>query len=265
VTLQYVGRAPDSDFVVVNKGYVDTRYSQLSADATYANAAAAAVIAGTNPGNTAGPLTTQAHVDTGDAAVAHKASVDAADATFLPLTRLGVPSGAASLDASVYVPSAQLPLASLLTDKVFTVVANPTINFTSHLVNTTAITEFAAATLAIPDPGYPYQILPFATVQGYANGVADRMYRTGTGSYGRVAILDQSSRVWGGVACTADPRPNYYSIIPHAAALATPSSAAPVTGATTLTMYFSMLSGNVVGYQFTNTNFAFYALIFPAV
>lgn len=264
MALQYVGRAPDSDFVVVNKGYVDTRYGQLSADATYTNAAAAAVIAGTNAGNTSGPLTTQSHTDAGDSVLAHKTDVNAADATFLALTDIGVASKAASLDTNLFVPSAQINLATLLTDKVATVAANPSVNFTSHLVTTTTITEFAAATLAIPDPGYPYHILPFATVQGAAVGVTDRLYRTGVGCYGRIAILDQNSRVWGGVACTGDPRPGYYHCLPHAASGATPTNTSPATGASTLTMYFSLLSGNASGYQFTNTNFVFYALMFSA-
>jgi hypothetical protein len=265
MTLQYVGRAPDSDFVLVNKGYVDTRYGQVSADATYTNTAAAAVIAGTNAGNTAGPLTTQTHVDAVDSALAHKSYVTAADATFLALTDVGVASKAASLDSNLFVPSAQINLSTLLTDKVATVAANPTVNFTTHLVNTTTITEFAAATLAIPDPGYPYHLLPFATVQGAAAGVTDRLYRNGVGCYGRIAIMDENSRVWGGVACTGDPRPNYYHCVPHALTGATPTNTPPAIGAHTLTMYFSLLSGNVSGFQFTNTNFVFYALIFSAV
>jgi hypothetical protein len=106
--LTYVGRSPDSDGIVVPKGYADTQRSTtaLTTAAVNAQVASAAAL-----------LTNQSYVDIQDAGLAKKAAVTAADTAYVSNTVLNAANGVAGLDSSGSLLTAQLPT-GMLTDRV---------------------------------------------------------------------------------------------------------------------------------------------------
>jgi hypothetical protein len=106
--LTYVGRNPDSDGIVVPKGYADTQRSTTALTTAAVNAQVASAVA---------LLTNQSYVDIQDAGLAKKADVTAADTAYVSNTVLNAANGVAGLDSSGSLFTAQLPT-GMLTDRV---------------------------------------------------------------------------------------------------------------------------------------------------
>jgi len=254
--LKYVGRVSvdTTEPALTPKKYVDDRYTlSLKVDASYVNGQVA--IAAAN-------LTSQAYVDNQDNQRAHKTAVDAADANYLATTLLGQPNGVATLDGSGFIPSAQLPAVQTVRKPTF---VNVTTTFLPAVRECLAINqqEFRAATLTVPDPGYPYQVLTFANLQGGAvNGTAPLNDQTGTSNYGQISILREDGKQYGRTITAGQREFDFWPVLPGVNEDDTPITYPLLTGTTVFNLYIGLYGGTT--YTFTNTAFAFYALVYPA-
>lgn len=108
-TLPYVGRVPDSDAIVVAKGYADSTNAAQALTTTYVNnqiASAAAL------------LTTQTYADTGDSGLAHRTDVTAADGAYLAASALNAANGVAGLDSGGNLLTALIPASGVAVDRI---------------------------------------------------------------------------------------------------------------------------------------------------
>lgn len=247
--LKNVGRAPNSDASMVTAGWVDERHAGVAVTPQYITDRVAAHAATVN-------LVDKAYVDAGDATRAKKAAVDAADANYVPLSARG--STVASLDAGAYIPPAQLPM--LLTERPSGFVEASRIFFTtSQLVASTTTKTYQAAVCEIADPGYPYQVLPMATICGVCPEPIDGLRRVGGSSRGKMTVLASDDTLFGGGVAANIRSRTFYSVIPTALQAATPTV---VEGPLTLHLWLALHSGTV--YRFEPTGFRFFCLLFPA-
>jgi hypothetical protein len=262
-TLQYRGRTPDTDAVIVPKGFADTTVTSLEPTVAY-------VSAQINTAITANTLVAQPYIDGVNANLAHTSAVDAADATYVPATAVNAPNGVAGLDAFGSVLTGQLP-AGVLTDDIIAVydvyTAGTIILSGAHTVVTGNLREYQIASITIPDPGYAWRALPLGWVQGGdVTAVAPPTRFQGTGNYGMLAVmapLGVSDQVHGVGICTDS---NFYRqcpLLPYAAPSQTALSVAPLIGGATLGLYASVYSGRT--YTFTNTGLVYQIFCFPAV
>lgn len=247
--LPYQGRAPDSDFTVVNKGYVDTRYAAVKVDNAYVNGAVAAEA--TN-------LATPSYADAGDATRAHKAAVDAADANYVLVSDKG--TSVASTDGSNFIPSGQLGTVTTSRKPVFKAVDT---TFLTGVQEVTVVTlkGFKVATMTIADPGYPYAVLPFAMIQGGSVNGTQSANGLGTGNYAQVSILRSSDDAkFGWSVTTGQKQLDFHLITPYAT---TGSAQQALTGSLQLDMWVGLYGGTT--YTFNPTGLQFWALVYPAV
>jgi len=253
MTLRYVGRSPDADGSVVNKGYVDSRYDLIKVDADYIEDEVA----------TYGlQLTTKSYVDAQDALRAKKSIVDAADAAYIPVTQRGVANGVASIGSDGYIPSGQLPTLQTSRQPIF---KNADTVFISGQINLTTVDVkgYRAATLTVADPGYPYHLLSFASVMGGSvNGTSPRPDK-GTGNYGQLTVLRQDDVVYGKAITNGNKVVEMTHVLPYGTASTNPSNYPPRTGATVLDLYLGLYGGTT--YSFFPTAFQFFCLVYPAV
>lgn len=247
--LRIVGRDPDSDASVTHKKYVDTRYTSVKVDQAVVDAAVA---------YEAQNLVVQSYVDQADAVLAHKTSVNTADSAYVLATQRAAANGVASIGSDGFVPTAQIP-AGLQTDRVIKLFDQPTVALTTRVVTTNNLKEYAAATLIITDPGYAYRALVFASVSGYHPVDS----APATGSYGKLAVLNQNDVVLAGGITTGNNGVCPHYAIPFAAQNVTPGSVSALVGTQTLTLYLSLWSG--VSYTFTNQELKFSALVYSAI
>jgi len=252
--LQYRGRAPDSDFHVVHKKYIDDRYATLKVDSAFINSAITAEIA--NQG-----LVTPSYVDAQDNLLAHKVNVDAGDATAIPVSALGAVNGVASLGPDIYVPSAQLP--PLQTERP--VFYKPADTYFLTGTATREVTqvnprEFKAATLTIPDLGYPYTPICFAIVRGGSLNGPNSTRALGTGCYAQITILRSDNVRFGYTLTTGQKAYDTFTCFP---AIDPNTPQTPLTGSNTFDLWFGMQTGTT--YTFSAVGLLFYALVMPAL
>lgn len=272
-TLQYVGRAPDTDSSLVPKSYADTLNSSIQVTTGFTS---------TQISSAAANLTTQTYVDSQNALWAKQAAVTTADNTFLPATSLNAALGAAGLTSAGNIITAQLPSSGIITDRVTqcysigalsgqagllggtlgTVThATGTILINgSHTVTTPTAREFQMCSLSLPDPGFPWVPMCYGLVQGDSSGGSTPTYRSqGNSNYGVLYVLPPGSNQPYGIAvCTSSIKTNTYPILSYAAANQTPSTVTPITGPLELDVWASCLSGN--SYTFYQANFTFFVM-----
>lgn len=285
-TLQYIGRSPDSDSTIVPKSYADAQQASLAVTTGVVNT----LISGSAVG-----LTSKAYVDSGDAAHAQQAAVIAADNNYVAASKLGVASGVASLDSSGNLITGQIPTSGVVTDRVATCYSIGTSSGStgglgglvgglvntvtgavgtillgtgsSHTCNTSSPREFKIATITIPDPGYPYRVLPFAWVQGNSSAGIDPGTRTlGNGDYGLLTCMPPSGvsdQVYGIAVCTASRFTDSYLLTPYAVLNQTNISVPAVTGSLILDLYGSCWSGAT--YTFYGTNLSYFVWVVPGL
>ena len=272
--LRYVGRPPDSDGCIAPKSYADTQYAAQAVTTAIVNNKIAIA---------AGTLTTKAYVDQQDALRAHKTDVSAADANYVVTTALGAPNGVASLDASGFLPAAQLP-AGIVTDRVarcFSIVspagvlggtpggteAVGSVQLTGeHVVSTTVPREYQIATISVPDLGYAYRVLPFAWVAGKAGGDIPATRHTGNSNYGLLSVMappEVGDTVYAAGVCTGTPYADMYGVVPYATPGQTPLTVPAINGALELRLYGSCWSGGA--YIFAPVNLVYFVLCLPAL
>ncbi len=253
MALKYVGRAPNNDAALVTKAYVDSQHDTLQADEAYI-ASAVTSYATTNN------LKTQAYVDTQDNNRAKKAAVTAADANYLPATDQGIAGGVASLNGSLYVPSAQLPTLVLENAVAYAEASGGNIFLnTEQTVTSSATKTFLAATLTINDPGFAYIVVPMAFVAGYCPAAVDGSRRVSGGSRGKMTVLTQTDALMGGGTTAGNRGNTVYPVLPTAALGTTPSS---LLGTTTLSLWLSLHSGT--SFVFAPGDFKFFAIVMSA-
>ncbi|ACH62208.1 hypothetical protein MYRNA_241 [Mycobacterium phage Myrna] len=251
--LDYVGRAPDSDYSVLPRRYVTERYDTIRVDQDFITADLANQAAATG-------LVAPSYVDQQDALRAKKANVDAADANYIPVSQVGAPNGVVPLDNNSYIASQYLP--TIQTERKMGFVAAQTVILSGDRV-CTAINpkEYLAATLTIPDPGFPYVPLLFAHILGGSvNGNAANR-GMGTGSYGQISILraDDTKYSW---SLTTSHKPlAYHTCVPFADNTVNPTTRPLLEGQHVFNLFLGLWSGNT--YTFNSTALQFYALVFP--
>lgn len=246
--LRYVGRDPDFQAALVHKNYVDTRWASVRVDNTFIDNQVAPVAA---------TLAVQSYVDAQDATKAKKTYVDSQDALYVPAIQRGAASGVAPLNASVQVPAANVP-SGIVTDRV--AVAAPTMTLimtgVQTVTSTTNTKEFLAATLAFPDPGYPWVPLLSGQVVGNATGT-DPTNGWGKGVYAQAIVFDSNNNVWARTVTTSNYHSAAFPLQPWAVS---GQASMTITGPMTLSLYlslFSRASGVTENYQFTPTGMIF--------
>jgi hypothetical protein len=261
--LDYVGRTPaigTDNISVASKKFVDDTYAAIAVNSTYV---ASAIPAVTNA------LTNQTYVDGGntgtggDAGRAHKTDVDAADATYIPVTSLGATNGVASIGTDGYIPSAQLPTLNTVRKPIFKNVDTVFLT-TSQTVTATAINGkgFRAGALAVADPGFPYQLLAFAVIQGGSVSGTQPNPQTGTSNYGLVSILRDADDMCFGKTVTAGQQAlDFFTVHPYGGQNDTPTTYPALTGVTSLSLWIALYGGTT--YTFTPTGLVFYTIIYP--
>ena len=260
---EYVGRSPDTDGVVVTKGYADTQNAATLVTTSFVNNAC--TIAAAN-------LVNSVWIDQQVANYSTQTQVSSyASANFIPLTTLGANSGLAQSNSSGNIPPGVLPT-TMTTERVATSY-NVSTSGTIYLSGTHTVTtvnnlrEYMLASIPIPDPGYAWIPLPFATVTGRALGTASGSRFLGNGNSGLLTVSPAagvSDNIYGAGVCTADTLPNLYQVIPAAPTIgsATPTTRPPVNGALTLNLYGCCWAGS--NYQFSSTGLTFWVLVVPA-
>lgn len=251
--LDYVGRAPDSDYSVLPRRYVTDRYDTIRVDNDFISSELTSQAA-------AAGLVAQSYADQQDALRARKANVDAADALYVPLTQRGAANGVVPLDDNSYIPTQYLP--TIQTERKVGYVAAQNILLNGDRL-CTAINpkEYLAATLTIPDPGFPYVPLVFAQILGGSvNGNAANR-GMGTGSYGQVSILraDDTKQSW--CLATSHKTLAYHTALPFGDNTVNPNTRPLMEGQQVFNLWLGLWSGNT--YTFNSTGLAFYALVFP--
>ena len=253
--MQYVGRPADSDSSVVTKSYNDTRYATLKVDSAYVNSQTA---------SQAVNLVTPSYVDSEDALNAHKTDVDAADANYLPLTQKGAASGVAPLDASTFIPSANVP-SGIQTQRLPVFVPATTTLFTSgQQLTTIAVKGYKAATLSITDPGFPYIPLFFAMVQGGSTAGTQSDPLLGTGNFGQISVLRDSDDLKYSWCLTGSQKTNDFSLcVPYADSSVNPTSRPALTGSQAFSLWFGLYSGSTI--SFNTPGFNFFCMVYPGM
>jgi hypothetical protein len=192
-------------------------------------------------------------------------SVNTADELLIPLTDKGIPGGVATLDSNTVnplIPPAQLP--TLKTSRLASGVDySGTPTWTEQDVSSTALKLFPAATLSVPDPGYPYLLLPTARVRGRCTAQTHGPRRTGGGSYGKLAVLTSADAVLAGGISGGQFDWDWTLAVPYAAKTSVPGNNTALNGPATLTLWLSLWSG--ASFTFSSTGLSFGALVVPAL
>lgn len=265
VALSYQGRPPSSDDSVVTKAWVDTEGAAIAVTTANVNAAILALVTET-------PLDTQADVDAKRAPtlIATQAAVNTDQANYVNSSTIGQPSGVASLDTSGDLLSGQVP-AGVPTDNImqcYNVTTSGTIVLatnTTHTVVSQTNTEYTAATITIPDPGFPYVPMPFVYILGMSGGGPMPSRDMGTGIYGQICVMPPppSTTIYALGLCTDSTYLDYYTALPAGAASVTPLVQPAVVGALTLNLNLSCAAGS--SYTFNGTNLSFFVLVVPSM
>lgn len=253
IAQKYVGRAPDSDFSVLPRKYVTDRYDTIRLDMDFINAEVSSQAAAAN-------LVGPGYVTQQDNLRARKTAVDAADALYVPTSQRGAANGVVPLDGDSYVPSQYWP--SVQSErKFFFVPATTVILSGDRVVSSTNAKEYQAATLTIPDPGFPYIPLIFAQILGGSTlgNAANRSM--GTGSFGQVSVLRSDNQKYAWCLATSHKTLAYHNALPFADSAVDPAARPPLEGTNTFGLWLGLWSGTT--YTFNSTGLQFYALVYP--
>jgi hypothetical protein len=280
VTLPYVG-VTTSDANLVAKKYADDLNTSLAVTTGFVSTQVTNYLA-------SNPQVLQSYVDAQNALVAKKADWQPAPlANYIPVTKVGVANGLATLNTSGIVPSTQLPTTGLLTDRVIKCyslnipstltnilggaltpaagTAIGTLLFTAPTTvtstNNTGTGATQLGTLTIPDPGYPWRAMTYGWIQGGSTAGSQPSTRMqGTGNFGKVLALGTTGTIYGMAACGASYYIDSYPILPYGVSSTPP---AVLTGSLQIDIWGSCLSGT--SYTFLPTNFVFYVNVVPAI
>lgn len=263
---------PPGDNVAATLGYVNDQWvgnsghgvTPLEVDPTYVTTTTTALAA---------TLANVTDVDTADSAHGLKTDVDAADTAYIARTTIGVAGGPVPLNGSVQVDTSYVPSTMPTARVVYAAPAAVWTLTTTALCNAAPgsnIKEFAAASITIADPGYPWIPWVDGQVAGAASGVVtsgvaaaltDPGNGFGCGVWAQGAVIDTAGNLWARVITGSNFRPYVYPLQPFANSSATPLT---LTGPTVLTFYLSLFSRTDSGnnsYTFTRTGSLFNALV----
>jgi hypothetical protein len=250
MTLKYVGRAPDSDYSVLDTKYVRDRYNTIKVDVPYINSEVA---------NQSVNLVAPTYVDQQDALRAKKTNVDTADALYVPKTDIGINGGLVPLQADATIAGSML--GTVQTERPASFVDGTAIISGDRVTQSVTVKDYKAGTLSISDPGFPYYPLIIAQMRGgstFGNAVNRGM---GTGSFAQMSVLrgsDDLKFAW--CLCTPHKTIGTHTAIPFADNTVTPSSRV-CNGATTFDLWVGLFSGST--FTFNSTAFRFMAMIYP--
>ena len=247
--LLYRGRTPDSDSIVIPKSFADSRYAATKVTSSYITTAV---------NNEMINAVTPNYVDTEDNFLAHKSAVDAADAGYIPVSALGVANGVAQLGSDVYIPSAQLPTVQTERVPFFKNADSYALSGSAtHECLTINPREFQLASLAIPDLGYPYTPLFFATVHaGSVNGnPVSRVM--GTGNYAQISVFMSDNTRYAFTLTGGQMTYDTFTCQPSA------DVTTSISGAQTFGLWVGLQSGTT--YTFSGVGLQFYVLCFPGL
>ena len=263
--LEYVGRYPDTDSVVVPKAYADAANAATAVTTAFIDAQVASQ--GAN-------LVTQAWVTQQVANYATQSQVSTADTAYLPLASLGAPSGVAQLNGTGTIPAGQLP--TLVTNRLpqtYNIATFGTnyLGSNSETVTTTNINEYIIASMPIPDPGYPWIPYPIVYISGQAAGTASGSRFVGNGNFGFLTLTPPSgisSTIYGSGVCTDDTVTNWYQLQPGCIGTnpgnpVTPVTQPPILGSLTLNLGACCWAG--AGYTFNGPGLVFHITVLPAL
>lgn len=259
--MRYVGRSADADAGIVTKKWAEDAHAARTADADYVTSTLARAILDA----TVQPLS---YASTRDLLRATTSVVAAADALYANTSLRNHPtSGVAGLNSSGVLNPAYLP-GDVTTDRVvLSYAATPeNIFMTGDVVtSSTAYRDKRLATIDIPDPGYPWIPLPFATVTGRSgDSLPTEGYWGGNGVCGLLtAAPGTGDIIYGRGVCTDSLTSAPRHLIPGCDAGATPLTVPAVEGGMTLNLYGACFQGT--GYVFSSSSeFQFLVHVFPA-
>lgn len=263
--LEYVGRYPDSDSVLVPKKYADADNAATAVTNAFIDQQCA--VQGAN-------LVTPAWVTQQAANYATQSAVNAANAAYLPLSSLAVANGAAKLNGSGVIPAGQLPALVTNRQALSYNIATTGTNFlgsSSFTTTTTNLNEYIIASIPIPDPGFPWIPWPFVYISAQAAGTPSGSRFVGNGNFGFLTVMPPSgvsNTIYGGGVCTDDTVTSWYQLIPGANATnpqnpITPLSNPPILGPLTLNLGACCWAG--AGYTWNGPGLVFHITVLPAL
>ena len=244
--LRYVGRYPDTQGSLAPRSYalaaaekVDVRIDSVAKEID----------------SQVYTLASIRYVDQQDALRAQKTAVTAADEAYFPATNHNL----ATLDSTGFVPTGMYPpnVISNRTSKFYESAAS------GGTVSTAGYRSLLLGTVTIPDPGYPYVVLPFAWVSGsdpYGTAVSRWV---GTGSTGKLVVMPTTGGdvIYGWGICAGSSSSSAHPVTPAASMGVT---AQKVFGSLTLGLYGSVMV-EAPDRSYTFGGGTFYVIIMPAV
>lgn len=253
--IRYEGRYPDGDSSLITRQWSNETAAALAVTNPFLAGEVARVVA-------ASSLQTTTYVDAQDALLAKLADVQSADSALLDTGARN--TTVATLDSSGNLTASQIP-STLVTERAAFSVAAAGASFSgSYSTTTTTIREKLLATLTIPDPGFPYIILPFGSVTGQAGGTPGLYPWSGNGVCGQLTVCPPpgDDTIYGLGACSDSSAAGAYPILPYGSSNNTPLNRPAVNGSLTLNLYGCCFQGS--GYSFSSTGLVFYVIGIPA-
>lgn len=166
------------------------------------------------------------YVDQQDAPKALTSYVNTQDNTKLLKSTIGAANGAVPLDGNGKIPAANLTTAPTVDAFAIKAFYTPS-SYTAGSVTgiTTQVSVKMCADIVIPDPGYPYHILPFGYFEcAIANGAS-------VNGYPEIQVRVGSRIIGWGAGGLNIPQGHPCNIFPY------PTSSTPFTGSQTVTCY----------------------------
>lgn len=242
--LRYVGRYPDTEGSVAPRSYAQAANDKTKVTTDFITKTVDGLVFS---------LATTAYVDQQDNTKALKTAVTAADEAYFPATGHNL----AVLDNEGFVAASQIPTGSIVTNRVSGCYVGSAGGGT---VSGSGFRALLLGTVSVPDPGFPYVVLPFAWVSGSAAGTGSRW--AGAGTSAKLVVMPTSSdAVCGWGVCAASQRPSSYPLTP---AVSMGVASQKFTGAITLGLYGSVMTEGA-GLSYTFGGGSFYVITLPAV
>lgn len=260
---RYVGARPNTDGSLTDKKWNDDRWKANAITTKYVSDAAKVEAASTTEDSS--PMVDKVYVDGRDALLMKKTAVDTADDALIKWSELGRPNGPIPLGPDNKTPVYVAYSDVLKTDRVATASGGSTFLSTDTDVVSASPKAYLAASLTVTSPGYPYCILPFASVLGRCTAQSHGPRRTGGGSYGRLSVITQGDLSLGGGVAGAQLDWTWAHAVPHATTQA-PGNSTVFNDSTTVNLWLSLWSGT--SYTFTSnasTPLSFWVLAVPAL
>ncbi|AVO25143.1 minor tail protein [Rhodococcus phage Finch] len=243
--LKNMGRPGDTDASMMTKETIDARFAATSVSSQDV----------TNQINAqTGELVTKTYVDQQDSPLATKLYVDNQDGAYVNLASRGVANGVAQLGADGKIPAGQL---GTIPDRRPVFLNGATISSFSPWTISSVPGSYRIAQLSIPDPGWPYRIFMFASVENRSSAAG--------GSIGRViAVLRGRSNLRQGHGTSSSQGDwNRIKVLPCALP-GDNGSQAGFTGSDWLDLYAEKQSGGS-SHIFTSYQLQFSAVLMPVI